>query len=95
MFNSADQSAYFTLLSASLSHHLAESPHQGQCDTSRTFHRAKRIIKATLTAYHTGSNTHSPFSFSDLTDTQKDVQLTVDKAACLKVPMTVTLKAET
>lgn len=27
-----------SLLSASLSHHLADYPHQGQCDSSRTFY---------------------------------------------------------
>lgn len=46
--SASDQSAFFTLLSASLSHHLAETPHQGQCDASRTFHGVWHV-KAALT----------------------------------------------
>lgn len=53
MFKTADQSVCIPL-SASLSHHLVESPHQGQCDITRLFYRAHHIMEATLTTWRAG-----------------------------------------
>lgn len=78
MLKTADQSVCIPL-SASLSHHLAESPHQGQCDITRLFYRAYHIMKATLTTW---LNTEAPRSLLD--SSSKDTQVTFDIWVILK-----------
>lgn len=68
MFRTADQSVCIPL-SASLSHHLAESPPQGQCNITRLFCRAYHIMKGTLTIWYTGWTQRPPDLY--LTATQR------------------------